>query len=121
MAVNYTGNPIATVTPFDAAQAIVVEDFESFPVLHAKRPRLTSIKEDGPDYCRVNPALGFARNLPFWPQGRMKTIEGHPSGVDSAFDFLHSLPGGGERSAQVLECSYFLQLLPRERVVSVAR
>ncbi len=32
-------------------------------------------------------------------------IEGPPSGVDSAFDFLHSLPSGGERSAQVLECS----------------
>ncbi len=37
-------NPIATVTPFDAAQAIVVEDFELFLVLHAERPRHTSIK-----------------------------------------------------------------------------
>ncbi len=29
----------------------------------------------------------------------MQTIEGHPSGVDSAFDFLHSLSICGERSA----------------------
>ncbi len=43
LAENCTGNPIATVTPFDAAQAIVVEDFESFSVLHAERPRLASI------------------------------------------------------------------------------
>ncbi len=41
-----------------------VEDFESFPVLHAERPRLTSIKKDSPDNCRVYPALGIARNLP---------------------------------------------------------
>ncbi len=44
---------------FDAAQAIAVEDFKSFPVLHAERPRLTDIEQDGPDYSRKDPALGF--------------------------------------------------------------
>ncbi len=57
-------NPIAAVAPFDVAQAIVVEDFESFPVLHTERPLLTAIEQDGTDYCRVDPAFGFARNLP---------------------------------------------------------
>ncbi len=41
---NCAGNPIAAVTPLDAAQATVVEYFESLPVLHAERPRLTSIE-----------------------------------------------------------------------------
>ncbi len=35
------GNPIAAFTLFDTAHALVVEDFTSFPVLHAERPRLT--------------------------------------------------------------------------------
>ncbi len=57
MAENCTGNPIAKVTPFDAAKAIVVTDFESFPFLHAERPRLTSIEKGGPDFCRVYPVV----------------------------------------------------------------
>ncbi len=53
LAENCSGNPIAVVTTFDAAQTIVVEEFELFPVLHAEWPRLTAIKQDGPDCCRV--------------------------------------------------------------------
>ncbi len=64
MAENCAGNPIAAVTPFDAARAIIVEELESFLVLHADRTRLTAIEQDGRDYCHVDPALGFARNLP---------------------------------------------------------
>ncbi len=62
MAEDCPGNSIAAVTPFDAARAIAVEDVESFPVLHAERPRLTAIEQDDLDYCRVYPALGFARS-----------------------------------------------------------
>ncbi len=36
-------------------------------------------------------------------------IEGHLGGVNLAFDFLHSLPGSGERIAKVFECSYLFQ------------
>ncbi len=55
----------------DAAQAIVV--------LHVERPRLTTIEQDAPDYCRIGSALGFARVLLSRPQGRMRTTEGYPS------------------------------------------
>ncbi len=64
LAENCARNPIATVTPFDAAQAIVEEDFEFFPVLHTERLRLIAIGQDGSEYCRVDPAFGFARNHP---------------------------------------------------------
>ncbi len=45
----------------------------------------------------------------------MHTIEDHPSGVDSAFNFLRSPSSGDERSAKVLECSYFLQGNPSRK------
>ncbi len=56
---------MAAITPSDAAHAIVVENFESFPVLHVERPRLTAIEQEGPDYWRVDSALGVVRDLPF--------------------------------------------------------
>ncbi len=46
----------------------------------------------------------------------MYTIEGHPSGVDSAFDFLHSLSSGGE-----LSVSNFLQWYSFEKTLSLLR
>ncbi len=70
LAANGTEDPITAVTPFDAAQAIVFEDFESFPVLHVERSCLTTIEQDGPDYYRVDPILGFTRYR-LRPQGRM--------------------------------------------------
>ncbi len=64
LAQNCEGNPIVAVTPFDVKQAIVVKDLEPFPVLHAERPRLTAIEQDGPDYCRLGLACGFTRYPP---------------------------------------------------------
>ncbi len=60
LAENCAGSPIAAVTPYEMAQAIVVEDSESILFLRAERPRLTAIEPYGPDYSRIDPPLGFA-------------------------------------------------------------
>ncbi len=63
-AVDMFMNAISVIMPFDAAQTIIVEDFELCPVLLMKRPHLTVIKQNGLHYCPVDPTLGFTGCVP---------------------------------------------------------
>ncbi len=56
---NGAGKQYTMMTSSDVTQAISVGDFELVTVLHAVWQHLTAIGQDGPDYCRVDPAFGL--------------------------------------------------------------